>query len=262
MGDFLDKLAKTAEKNFKSGYYKDLSSISRVKASLKQKILSEKIAAVISEIKSASPSAGIIRKSIDPNKIAKSMEKGGAIGLSVLTEPTYFNGSLTTLKKARGSVKLPILMKDIILFPSQIVAANKVGANAVLFIQALFDRGYCDHKLEEMIDLAHSKELEVLLETHNQKEFKSAIETTADLVGINNRDLGSLKINLNTTKKILENESNKNKIVISESGINTAADLSFLHSFGVDAFLIGSAIMKSRDIQEKVREFVLAIERN
>lgn len=262
MGDFLDKLAKTAEKNVKSDYYKDFASIPRINASLKQKILNEKKVAVISEIKSASPSAGIIRKSIDPNKIAKSMEKGGAIGLSVLTEPIHFKGSLKTLEIARRSVKLPILMKDIILFPSQIEAANKLGANSVLLIQALFDRGYCNYKLEEMIDIAHSKELEVLLETHNQKEFKSAIETKADLVGINNRDLGSLKINLNTTKEILKKINKKNKIVISESGINNIADLSFLYSFGVDAFLIGSAIMKSRDIQEKVREFVSAIEEN
>lgn len=262
MGDFLDKLAKTAQKTAKSGYYSVFTPISRTEVSLKQKILNEKRAAVISEIKLASPSAGIIKKSIDPIKIAKSMEKGGAIGLSVLTEPDYFNGSLKTLELARRSVKLPILMKDIILYPSQIEAANKLGASAILLIQTLFDRGYCDQKLEEMIDLAHSKELEVLLETHNQKEFRSAIETKADLIGINNRDLGSLKINLNITKKILEKNDKKNKIVISESGINNVADLSFLYSFGVDAFLIGSAIMKSTDIQEKVREFVLAIEKN
>jgi len=259
MADFLDLLAKTAKKNLKSTYYTNFSPITRINVSLKQAIIEEKRAPVITEIKAASPSAGIIRKRVRPFEIAKSMDKGGAIAISVLTEPTYFKGSLTFLRMTRESIKLPILMKDIILNPIQFEAANKLGANVVLLIKALFDRGYCDYKLDDMISLAHSKRLEVLLETHNQKEFNVALETEADLVGINNRDLGSLKINLSTTKEILEGINKKGKLVVSESGISTPADLRFLHNCGADAFLIGSAIMKSRNIEEKVKEFVSTI---
>ena len=259
MVDFLDVLAKTAKKNLKTGYYSDVTINNQINISLKKAIIKENRCSVITEIKVASPSAGIIKEKINPDKIAKSMEKGGAVAISVLTEPTFFKGSLDTLRIARETVDLPILMKDIILNPVQIEAGIKLGANLVLLIQALFDRGYCDQKLEEMITLAHSKKLEVLLETHNEKEFIAALDTKADLIGINNRDLGSLKINLNTTKKILEKNNKKRKLIVSESGIKTTKDLLFLHNCGADAFLIGSAIMEDGNIQEKVQEFVSAI---
>lgn len=259
MADFLDILAKTSKKNLEKGYYIDVSSTDRINVSLKQAIIKEVRASVISEIKSASPSAGIIREKINPGEVAKNMKKGGAIAISVLTEPTFFKGSLENLQITRESIDLPILMKDIIISSTQIEAAYNVGANLVLFIQALFDRGYCDQKLEDMISLAHSKKLEVLLETHNEKEFVAALETKADLVGINNRDLGSLEIDLNITKKILEKYNKNNKLIISESGIKTPTDLIFLHNCGADAFLIGSAIMENKNILEKVKEFVTTI---
>lgn len=259
MVDFLDILAKTAKKNLENGYYEEISLINRINGSLTQAIIQEDRAPVISEIKTASPSAGIIRKKINPDEIAKRMKKGGATAISVLTEPTYFKGSLATLRITRESVDLPILMKDIILNPLQLEAAYKLGANVVLLIQALFDRGYSEYNLEDMISFAHSKKLEVLLETHNEKEFITALKTNAELVGINNRDLGSLEINLNTTKEILEKTNKKSKLIVSESGIKTPADLFFLHNCGVDAFLIGSAIMKAENIQEKVKEFVSTI---
>ncbi|MCW3998499.1 MAG: indole-3-glycerol-phosphate synthase [Candidatus Bathyarchaeota archaeon] len=259
MADFLDILVKNAKENVKNGYYEGLSKITKINVSLRRAILEEKRAAVIAEIKAASPSAGIIKERIKPQEIAESMEKGGAIAISVLTEPNYFKGSLASLVATRESVKIPILMKDIILNPIQLEAAMKGGADVVLLIKAIFDRGYCDSKLDDMISLAHSKGLEVLLESRNKKEFNAALDTSADLVGINNRDLGSLKVNLNVTKKILQGINKKGKLVVGESGINTAADLNFLHKYGADAFLIGSAIMKSANIEEKVKEFVLAI---
>jgi indole-3-glycerol phosphate synthase len=147
-------------------------------------------------------------------------------------------------------------MKDIILSPLQLEAASKAGANAVLLIQALFDRGYSEKGLEEMIDLAHERGLEVLLETHTESEFCSAIETDADLVGINNRNLATLKVDLTITKKILEKISSKGKIIISESGINTPADIHLLHESGACAFLVGSAIMLTDNVEEKVKELV------
>ena len=259
MADFLDTLAKTAKKTINSSYYKEISQSRRINVSLKQKIIDEKRTPIIAEIKSASPSAGIIRKEFNPKKIAKSMENGGAIAISVLTEPKHFRGSLDFLAKTRNAVKIPILMKDIILNPLQLEAALNIGANGVLFIQALFDRGYCELDLDKMVNIAHSKGLEVLLETHNKKEFNNALDSSADLIGVKNRDLSSLKVNLNVTKKILKNFSSKDKIVVSESGMNTPTDVSFLHKCGANAFLIGSSIMKSNNIEKKVKEFVFAI---
>lgn len=258
MSDFLDVLKRVAQINIESRYYDNVTPLENVHISLKKAILDCKSNPVITEIKAASPSAGVIRTNIDPAEIAKAMEKGGATALSVLTEPKQFSGSLEAFAKARKAVKLPILMKDIILSPIQIQAAAKLGANAVLLIKALFDRGYSDKTLEEMIAGAHTLGLEVLLETHTLSEFVFALQTNADLIGINNRDLATLKVDLNVTRTILQSMNPKNKVVVSESGINTATDIHFLRDSGASAFLIGSAIMLSDNIEEKVREFVNA----
>ena len=127
-----------------------------------------------------------------------------------------------------------------------------------MLIKALFDRGYSDKTLEEMIAGAHMLGLEVLLETHTLSEFVSALQSDADLIGINNRNLATLKVDLNVTKNILQSINPKNKLVVSESGINTVADIRFLRESDASAFLIGSAIMLSDNIEEKVREFVNA----
>jgi indole-3-glycerol phosphate synthase len=256
MSDFLDVLALGAKETIDSGYYQKLKQAAGVHASLRKAILQCKKNPVITEIKAASPSIGTIRRNFKPNEIAKAMEKGGAVGISVLTEPKHFNGSLQALTEARRAVKLPILMKDIILNPIQVEAASQIGADAVLLIKALFERGYSKTGIDEMIAFAHSKGLEVLLETHTEEEFLSAPKTNADLIGINNRNLATLKIDLSTTQKILQKNNFKDLMVISESGINTPADLSFLRGCGACAFLIGSAIMLTDNIEEKVKEFV------
>jgi indole-3-glycerol phosphate synthase len=255
MADFLDVLARDAKETLRKGYYEVSTQPATTHISLK-KAIESKTVPVITEIKAASPSAGTIRKNLEAAELAKAMEKGGAVGISVLTEPTHFQGSLNSLAEARQAVKLPILMKDIILSRAQIEAASKVGANAVLLIQTLFDRGHCECSVKEMIMEAHSKNLEVLLETHNEDEFRVAVDTDADLVGINNRDLGTLKVDLNVTKRILKNNDTKRKIIVSESGINTPEDIRFLHACGAHAFLIGSAIMRAGNVEEKVKEFV------
>jgi len=258
MSDFLDTLAMDATKTIDSGYYKTSLSTKQPHISLKKAILDCKVNPVISEIKAASPSLGTIRGSINPKAIAQAMEKAGAVGISVLTEPKHFNGSLQTLLETREAVQLPLLMKDIIIIPEQIEAAAQLGANAVLLIEALFQKGYCEMSVDKMIVFAHAKGLEVLLETHTEKEFQSAVETNADLVGINNRNLTTLKIDLNTTKEILEQNRTQGKVVISESGIKTPADLRFLRQCGAKAFLVGSRIMLTENVEEKVKEFVEA----
>jgi len=258
MPDFLDVLARDAKATIEKGYYEHLDEVIAAPVSLRKVILQSQYVPVIAEIKGASPSAGVIRRDFEAERIALGMARGGATGISVLTEPEHFNGSLSNLAKVRKAVKLPILMKDIIISPLQLDVAARIGANAVLLIQALFDRGYGDLGVHEMIEEAHSKQLEVLLEVHDEGEFQRASESDADLVGINNRNLGTLEVDLNVTKRILERKLVNGKIVVSESGIHTAADIHFLSGCGAKAFLIGSAIMSADDVESKVREFTLA----
>ncbi len=259
MDDFLDTLAKNANKRIKRGYYDIERLIPTSCISLKRKILESKCAPIIAEIKAASPSLGIIRKDVDVKKIASAMENSGASGISVLTEPKHFGGSLAFLTEARDTVKLPLLMKDIIVNSIQLEAASKTGANAVLLIAPLFERGYCEFDVHGMIARAHSLSLEVLMETHSNEEFSSALNTKADLIGINNRDLKTLEVDLRTTERILSGFDIEGKVVVSESGIKTPADVRFLKDCGVHAFLVGASIMRASNVEKKVKEFVMAL---
>jgi indole-3-glycerol phosphate synthase len=258
MLDFLDTLAMDAAITVDSGYYQTTTALVQPKVSLKKAILQCTTNAVITEVKAASPSLGPIRTGFSAKEIAQTMERAGAIGISVLTEPKHFNGSLTNLAEVRQATKLPILMKDIIIVPEQMEVGTQLGANAVLLIQALFDKHYCEMSVDKMIAYAHTKGLEVLLETHTTEEFKKATETDADLIGVNNRNLATLKIDLNATKQILQKHPKAGKTVISESGIKTSDDLQFLRGCGADAFLIGSSIMLNENVELKVTEFVQA----
>ena len=258
MSDYLDVLARVARATIDSEYDENAAAAGGTHLSLRKAILQCQAVPVIAEIKTASPSSGVIRNDVNVGEVARAMQRGGAAALSVLTEPKQFSGSLEALASAREAAKIPILMKDIILNPVQIYAAWKMGANAILLIKALFDRGYCEKSLEELIAGAHLLGLEVLLETHTKSEFQSAVKTEADLIGINNRNLGTLKVDLNVTRKILANNNPNGRLVVSESGINTPADIRLLWKSGTHAFLIGSAIMSSGNVEEKVEEFVNA----
>lgn len=256
MHDFMDTLAIDAVKTIKSGYYKNITAVTAKKVSFKEAIRNCKVNPVITEIKPASPSMGTIRSIANPAEVAQAMQQGGAIGLSILTEPTHFNGSLQTLSQARNAIAIPLLMKDIIITTEQIGAAAKLGANAVLLIVALFDRGYCELDLIKTITYAHNLGLEVLLETHTTEEFKKALETDADLIGINNRNLDTLKTDLTTTQQILTAQGKQGRVVVSESGIKSPGHIQFLRGCGADAFLVGSSIMLTDDITAKVKELV------
>ena len=148
-------------------------------------------------------------------------------------------------------------MKDIMIDKIQVDAAKKIGADYFLLIQALFDNNFVS-EIDELIDYGHKNGLKILLESHTKAEFDNAIKTNADIIGINNRNLDTLEINLETTKQILENYQ-KSKIILSESGINSVGDVKFLRDCGADAFLIGTSIMKSPDIENKVSNLVKAI---
>ena len=260
MADFLDVLGRDAWETVNMGYYETVKEVTlSASLSLKEAVLKCTGAPVITEIKVASPSLGVIKENVDVRKVALAMEKGGAVGLSFLTEPKHFGGSLDAFSEARNQVELPILMKDIIVSQSQIDAAARMGANAVLLIEQLFRRGCCECDLHSMITYAHSYGLEVLLEAHTEEEFLSALKTEADLIGINNRNLENLEVNLNVTRTILTKHPTKEKLVVSESGIQNPTDIRFLHQCGAHAFLVGSSIMKASDIEKKVKELVAAL---
>jgi len=261
LSDFLDVLASDAKSTIASGYYASAKITTSKNASLKAAIQTAKQQgknAIICEVKAASPSAGSLRSKMDPTQIAKAIAKGGATCISVLTEPKHFKGSLTNLAAVRAAVDLPILFKDFIIDSQQLECASRMGVNAVLLIQALFDRGYCAENTESMIAQAHARGLEVLLESHNEREFTVALKSHPDLIGINNRNLGTLQVDLNVTNSILKKKSKEANLVVSESGINTPRDIRQLRQRGADAFLIGSSIMLSEDIELKVKELVQA----
>lgn len=258
MPDYLDVLARDAKETVATGYYQVQTQLVTASVSLRKMIIKSRQNAVITEVKAASPSRGAIKTGFNPAEVARAMENGGATGISVLTEPKHFSGSLSYLLKVREAVKLPILMKDIIINPIQLEAASKIGANAVLLIEALFERGYCELNLGEMITQAHARNLEVLVESHSEFEYQNVIETDADLVGINNRDLRTLEVDLQITEKILKKHESTSKVVVSESGVMTPKDLLFLRGCGAQAFLIGSAVMMAENIEQKVKEFVTA----
>ena len=256
--NFLDALATNAYISIAEGYYDIDTKIEASTHNLNQNIRRSSKNAIISEIKFASPSQGIIHTEENAVSSAKAMSNGGAVGLSVLTEPKTFLGSLDNFMKVREVVDLPLLMKDIIVTKKQLDTALKIGADVILLIQTLFDMGRCKNTVEQMIEYAHSKDLQVLLEVHSKEEFEKAFQSNADLIGINNRNLETFEVDLSTTKTILESKDKGNKIIVSESGINTAKDVCILKKSGADAFLVGTSVMKSKDLASKVKELAEA----
>jgi len=261
MADFLDILARDSQATCGGGYYQAVPTDPRPwrsRASLKDSIARGGRNAIITEIKRASPSKGTIRKEMDVMECASAMERGGAAGISVLTEPVHFGGSLRDLMLVRGSVSIPVLMKDIIVDRVQLDAASRLGADAALLIKAVFDRGYADCSLEDMIAHAHAWGMEVLLETHTGREFRDAVALDADIVGINNRDLRTLRVDLQTTVEILTGCGGGVSTVVSESGIGSQADVRLLRGAGAKAFLVGTSVMLAEDVEAKVRELAEA----
>ena len=231
--------------------------MSKSNTNLIESIKENQHATLITEIKFSSPSLGEIKKISDPVQIAKSMIKGGAKALSILTQPYLFSGSPEFFIKIRKEIDVPLLMKDIIIDKIQIDAAKKIGADYILLIQSLFDQGLVK-EIDELLDYGHKNGLKILLESHTRAEFENSLKTEADILGINNRNLDTLELDINNTKRILEGYKNS-KMIISESGIETPKDVNFLHDCGANAFLVGSSIMKSDNIQERVSQLVNAI---
>jgi len=258
MPDLFAKLVSDARVRVRKGYYDVKETSFHKPISLKRAVKSAERNAVIAEIKPASPARGLLRPDIDPVNTARRMVDGGAIALSVVTEPDNFGGSLESLRTIREHVELPLLMKDIVIHEKQIEAAAKVGADSILLIESIFSK-YPISSLARMIRLAHELQLEVLLEVHGEDELLRSLNSEADLVGVDNRNLSTLETNLETTIRLMAKAGGyPGKVLISESGFESAEDIRRVKPSRVDGFLIGSSIMLAEDVERKVREFVLA----
>lgn len=254
--NILRKLVNNSQIAIDDGVYDIEGDLQKSNKDFIQIIKTNQHATLLTEIKFSSPSLGKIRTLTDPVSIANQMIAGGSKALSVLTQPHLFNGSPEYFMKIRQSVDVPMLMKDIMIDKVQIDAAKKMGADFMLVIQSLFDQGFLKD-IDEFIDYGHKQGLEILLEVHTKQEFQNALKTEADLIGINNRNLDTLEIDLHTTEKTLQGYE-KSRLILSESGIETPEDIQYLKKCGADAFLIGSSIMKSDNIEEQVRRLMNA----
>ena len=254
--NILRKLVNNSQMAIDDGVYDVEADLEKSTKDFKQIIKSNTHATLLTEIKFASPSLGKIRTQSDPASIAKKMISGGSKALSVLTQPHLFHGSPEYFMKVRSAVDVPLLMKDIMIDKIQIDAAKKIGADYMLVIQSLFDQNFLSD-IDEFIAYGHKQGLEILLEVHTKQEFENAQKTEADIIGINNRNLDTLDIDLKTTETVLSGFE-KSRIILSESGIETPEDIQYLKKCGADAFLIGSSIMKSDNIEEQVKKMVNA----
>lgn len=216
-------------------------------------------APIISEVKPASPSLKI--RDIDPaeaKRISMEMERAGAVAISVLTEPEFFNGSIDNLRSVRKNLSLPVLRKDFIIDKIQF---DEAKSDLILLIAGLLNE-----KLEEFIRYARSKGFEPLVEVHNKEELFDVLDTSAKIIGINNRDLTTMKIDISTTEELIpiikeyDLKSNTKHLIISESGVHNADDVRRMVSAGADAILIGTSIVKNDDIYNKTKELVDALE--
>ncbi len=204
--------------------------------------LSKNKAAVIAEIKKASPSKGVIRENFNPKEIAISYEKGGATCLSVLTDQQYFQGHANYLKEARAACNLPVLRKDFMVDPYQIYEARAMGADCILLIVAALPLDL----MQELEEITHSLGMNVLVEVHNQEELDLALQLKTPLLGINNRNLKTFDVSLGTTFDLIKNISS-DKIIVTESGIFTSNHVKMMQDHHVNTFLIGEAFMRESD---------------
>ena len=208
--------------------------------------------AIIAEVKYASPSRGRIHDGCTPESIAGEFVAAGATGLSVLTEPTFFGGSIENLVRVRRAVPVPILRKDFIIDERQLVETRALGADAVLLIARVLGSS-----LPAFVDEALALGLEPLVEVHDRSEMERALATETNLIGINNRNLETMTIDLSTTARLAEAARDEGRTVVSESGIMWPYDVRNLRRH-CDAFLIGSALMSARNRQRRLEGFVFA----
>ncbi len=207
---------------------------------------------LIAEVKKASPSRGLLSTDFDPAALARTYARNGAAAISVLTEVPHFQGAIEHLEVVRSAIDitpLPILRKDFIFDPYQLYEARACRADALLLIVAILDK----EQLKSLLEETHHLGMEALVEVHNEIEVESALEAGAKVIGINNRDLSTFHTDISTTQK-LRPLIPRDKLVVSESGINSRQDVARLREWSVDAILVGEALVTAKDIAAKVRE--------
>jgi len=206
---------------------------------------------LIAEVKQASPSQGMLSPNFNPVHLARTYAEGDAAAISVLTEANYFMGSIEHLVAIREVVEVPLLRKDFIFDPYQVYESRAYGADALLLIAAILNQG----QLKELVSLSHSLGLRCLVEVHNEGEVERAILSEAEIIGINNRDLNTFVVDINTTHR-LRPLIPKEKIVVSESGVKNRRDMEKLREWGVDAALVGEALVTAGDVLAKMKELI------
>lgn len=215
--------------------------------------LQAKSPAIIAEVKKASPSKGLLSTYFQPARTAAAYQRGGAAAVSVLTDEAFFQGRLADLEEARNAITLPVIRKDFTIDPSQILEAAAHGADAILLIAAILT----EKEIRDFRERAAGLGLSALVEVHNRRELDMAIAAGADLIGVNNRDLTSFHVTLDTSLELAPHMP-KGAVLVSESGIQSAQDIAILRDAGYSAFLIGEHLMKSGDPEAALRRLVSA----
>jgi len=255
---FLDKIV--AEKLDEIKQRQKITPLAELEAAIKEKptpldmaaALSGDSLCLIAEIKRASPSRGVLSPNLDPVKLAQTYAQCGAAAISVLTESRYFGGSGEDLEAIRRELpKIPLLRKDFILKPYQIYESRAWGADALLLIVAILD----DSQLKELLSLSHELGMKCLVEVHNEEELKRALAINAEIIGINNRHLDTMAVDINVTQN-LRPLITPGQIAVSESGIKGREDIQRLRELGVNAVLIGEALVTASDVAAKIKELL------
>ena len=230
---------------------KDLVGKMYIKSSFKRNISRPHHITLIAELKKASPSRGIIRGDFNPLKIALTYQANGASALSVLTDERFFEGNLKILKELKERVTIPLLRKDFIIDEYQIYESLYYGADAILLIAQILT----GEELASFYKIAKDLGMDVLVEVHNEEDMEKALKSGASIIGINNRDLTTFRVDITTTQRLIRLIP-ENKVKVSESGIKTYEDVMFLKSLGINAVLIGETFMDADDIAGKMREIM------
>ncbi len=255
MPDVLKKICKTKQgeiqslrKRQENEWYEQIERQSSARG-FREALQARPEVALIAEVKKASPSAGVIREDFEPVEIARGYETGGARCLSVLTDETYFKGSVDYLEKVRQAVQIPVLRKDFILDKYQILEARAAGADCILLIVAALDK----KQLGDLQTEAKGLGMDCLVEVHDERELEIAVSSGASLVGINNRNLRTFEVDLRTTLDLAP-QLPAGVVCVAESGIQSRSDVVRMKDHGVDAILVGESLMRSDDIGQATRQ--------
>ncbi|MGE6378287.1 indole-3-glycerol phosphate synthase TrpC [Peribacillus muralis] len=258
MGNILTEIIEQKKAEVKKLKEKGLGESIRfdlVRPSLVETLKTAKTIAVIAEIKRASPSKGNIKMDVNPIEQALSYERGGAAAISVLTDEVFFKGSIADLRTVSEAIKIPRLCKDFIIDEIQIDRAHQAGATIILLIVAALSQ----ERLHELYHYAKNKGLDVLTEIHDEAELERALELNAELIGINNRNLKTFKVDLAVTERLAKLLDPKRHLIISESGIKTKEDVLRVKKAGAVGILVGETLMTSADLPNTMAELQMSI---